>query len=390
MLNKVLVLSATSGNGHVKAAQAIEKAFLEKCCAAKVLHVDALEYASPFMRNLYAKTYLQMVNQAPTVLGWIYNETDEPWKAEGRRMAFDRLNTFPLARFINNYDPDLIVCTHFMPASIVSWLKAKGRITAPQAIVVTDFDFHAMWMCRNYEHYFTALDETREHLIQLGAEPNRVSVTGIPIDPVFAQHKDAKAMRAKHGLSQDKAVIMLSAGGFGVGRMQDILSGLEMMDTPAQVLALCGKNIKLKKDVAAFAAAHNGRSNVEFVPVGFTNEMDEYMAASDLLIGKPGGLTTSEALAKGLVMVIVNPIPGQEERNSDHLLEEGASIRCNNLPALAYKVDRLLADPKRLAAMRENVARLAHPQAANDIVDVLIKQHNSNVVPLRTSKKTWS
>ncbi len=390
MLNKVLVLSATSGNGHVRAAQAIEKAFIEKGGAKEVLHVDALEYASPFMRNLYAKTYLQMVNQAPTVLGWIYDETDEPWKAERRRMAFDRINTFPLARFIDNYDPDLIVCTHFMPASIVSWLKAKGRITTPQAIVVTDFDLHAMWMCRNYEHYFTALDETREHLIQLGAEPHRVSVTGIAIDPVFAQHKDAKEMRAKHGLSQDKAVIMLSAGGFGVGRMQDILNGLENMETPTQVLAMCGKNDKLKKEVADFAAGHKGKSNVEFVPVGFTNEMDEYMAASDLLIGKPGGLTTSEALAKGLVMVIVNPIPGQEERNSDHLLEEGAAIRCNNLPALSYKVDRLLAEPKRLAAIKQNVARLARPQAASHIVDILIKEHDSNVIPLRTSKRSWS
>jgi processive 1,2-diacylglycerol beta-glucosyltransferase len=372
MLNKVLILSATSGNGHIRAAQAIEKALLASGEAREVLHVDALKYASPLMRGLYAKTYLRMVNTAPTLLGWIYDETDRPWHLENRRLAFDRINTLPLARFIENYDADMIVCTHFMPASIVSWLKAKKRINTPHAVVVTDLDLHAMWMCRKYEHYFTAIEETREHLIQLGTEPARISVTGIPIDPIFAQHKDKSEMRAKLGLAQDKAVIMLSAGGFGVGRMSEILSGLGDMEHPAQVLAMCGKNARLIRDVERIARETNGRGNVEIIPVGFTDAMDEYMSAADLLVGKPGGLTTSEALAKNLVMVIVNPIPGQEERNSDHLLEEGAAIRCNNLPALAFKIDRLLEDPVRFAAMQANVQRIARPDAASHIAEQLL------------------
>lgn len=374
MLNKVLILSATSGNGHVRAGQALEKAFRETGVAREVLHVDALRYASPLMRGLYDKTYLRMVNNAPTLLGWIYDETDVPWHAERRRLAFDRVNTFPLARFINNYNPDLIVCTHFMPASVVSWLKAKKRIAAPQAVVVTDMDMHAMWMCRHYDHYFTAMDETREHLIKLGADADRISVTGIPIDPIFAQTKDKAQMRSKLGLAQDKAVIMLSAGGFGVGRMHEILHSLGELKTPTQVLAMCGKNQRLLREVQQLST-----STVEIIPVGFTDAMDEYMSAADILVGKPGGLTTSEALAKGLIMVIVNPIPGQEERNSDHLLEEGAAIRCNNLPALAFKIDRLLGDPDRLQAMHANVKRIARPNAAQEIVSVLTQKRASTI-----------
>jgi processive 1,2-diacylglycerol beta-glucosyltransferase len=135
-----------------------------------------------------------------------------------------------------------------------------------------------------------------------------------------------------------------------------------------QIVVICGKNADLQKRMAKVAlGAQLGRNPVHVV--GFTTEMDEYMAASDLLVGKPGGLTTSEALARGLVMVVVNPIPGQEERNSDHLLEEGAAIRCNNLPVLAYKIDRLLDEPDRLARLQANVKRIARPRAAFEIVE---------------------
>lgn len=372
MSRRILILSATSGNGHVRAGEALAKAFKAKDPAAEVLHADALNYASPLMRNLYAKTYINMVNQAPTLLGWLYDETDVPWRGEQRRTAFDRINTLPLMRFINKCNPDLIVCTHFLPATIVSWLKGRGRISARHAIVVTDMDVHAMWLCRYYDHYFTAIEEARQHLVKLGGRADKITVSGIPIDPQFARPIDKQVARKALGLNADAPVILLSAGGFGVGRMHEILDQLAEMEHPAQVLAMCGKNEKLKDEVSELAARLNARTNINVIPVGFTDAMHDYMSAADLLVGKPGGLTTSEALAKGLIMVVVNPIPGQEERNSDHLLEEGAAIRCNNLPALAYKIDRLLDDPARMQAMRANVARLARPHAAEEIAATLL------------------
>jgi processive 1,2-diacylglycerol beta-glucosyltransferase len=371
MTKRILILSATSGNGHVRAGDALRKAFLEKYPGAEVQHIDALQYASPLLRSLYAKTYIRMVNQAPTLLGWIYDETDQPWRAERGRIAFDRVNTFPLARFITNYNPDLIVCTHFLPASIVSWLKARQRISTPHAVVVTDFDAHAMWLCRRVDYYFCAMEETRQLLIKLGAREDRVHVTGIPIDPAFALQKNKREARKRLGLAEDKCTIMLSAGGFGVGPMQDILNGLAEMQHPAQVLAMCGKNQKLRNQIEDFANSLTHYSHIDVIPVGYTDAMDDYMSASDFLVGKPGGLTTSEALAKGLLMVIVNPIPGQEERNADHLLEEGAAIRCNNLPALSYKIDRLLDSPARMEAMRANVTLLSRPRAAEHIAEIL-------------------
>lgn len=368
MINRVLLLSASAGAGHVRAAQALEKAFAHSGVARDVRHVDTLEYTNKVFRKLYAEMYIEMVNSAPEVLGWLYDSLDTPWRRERRRLLLDRLNTRPFRKMVRAYAPDVIVCTHFLPAEIVSWLKAKGKLDCPQAIVVTDFDVHAMWLCHHYEHYFVALDETKVHLEKLGIPEEKVSVTGIPIDPLFAEPKDRAALCAKHGIDPSRTTILMSAGGFGVGPVEHLLRSLVEVRHPVQIVAICGKNEELHTRLSKVAAKLRPDSNPVKV-VGFTKEMDEYMAVAELIVGKPGGLTTSESLARGLVMVIVNPIPGQEERNSDHLLEEGAAIRCNNLPVLAHKIDRLLEDRKRFAAMKSAVKRLAHPRAAFDVVE---------------------
>jgi processive 1,2-diacylglycerol beta-glucosyltransferase len=377
MFNKVLILSTSAGAGHVRAADALQKAFTELGAAREVLHVDALDYTNKVFRHLYSKAYLDMVNRMPEAMGWLYDHLDKPWKNERRRLALDALNTRPLVKLLRDYKPDLAVCTHFLPSEILSWLKAKERVRCPQAVVVTDFDVHAMWLCRHYEQYFVALEETRVHMEKLGIEKDKLTVSGIPIDPVFASAKDKREMRLRHGLAPYTTTILVSAGGFGVGRVEDLFSCLCELEHEVQVVILCGRNEELKKRLDKLAAKRPAGSRVSFRNLGFTTQVDELMSASDILMGKPGGLTTSEALSKGLVFVIVNPIPGQEERNSDHLLEEGVAIRCNNLPALTYKVDTLLADPARFARMQANSQRLGRPSSAYTVVKRLVELHNS-------------
>src|SRR5205085_4676381 len=156
-----------------------------------------------------------------------------------RRLALDRLNTRPFVKLLKQYQPEIIVCTHFLPAEIISWLKAKERLHSPQAIIVTDYDVHAMWLCHHYEQYFVALDETRVHLEKLGIPADKITVSGIPIDPVFAGAFDKRAMRDKHGLAQDKTAILISAGGFGVGAIQQLVASLVDLEHPAQIVAIC-------------------------------------------------------------------------------------------------------------------------------------------------------
>jgi processive 1,2-diacylglycerol beta-glucosyltransferase len=376
MVKKILLLSASAGAGHIRAAQAIEKAFAEIGEATverrEVQHLDILNYTNKVFRHLYSKAYIDLVNKMPEVPGWFYDKLDKPWKNERRRLALDKLNTRPLVKLLREYHPDLIVCTHFLPAEIVSWLKAKERLSSRQVIIVTDFDVHAMWLVHHYEHYFVAIDEARVYLEALGIPPEKITVSGIPIDPVFGRLKDKQEMRAKHGLAPDRTTILLSAGGLGVGSVDALIAAMMPLKHRAQIVAICGRNEELKQRLAQQAARLKEDATVTVKPFGYTNEMDELMTASDIVLGKPGGLTTSEALAKGLAFVIVNPIPGQEERNSDHLLEAGVGIRSNNLPTLAYKLDRLLSDPDRLATMQANSRRMGHPNAAKEIVEQII------------------
>ena len=371
MFKKVLILSASVGAGHLRAAEALEKEFKRQDAATEIKNIDVLNYTNPLFRRLYGKAYLDMVNKMPEILGWMYDSFDKPWENERRRLALDRLNTLPFIKLLKEEKPDIAVCTHFLPAEIISWLKAKEKIACPQAIVVTDFDAHALWLCHHYEQYFVALDETKVHLEKLGIPADKITVSGIPIDSIFSEKKDKSAIREKYGLEKDKLTILVSAGGFGVGKIEHLLIALADLQTPSQIIAICGRNEELKTKLEKLAVEKLNNEKVTFRPIGFTKEMDEYMSASDLIVGKPGGLTTSEALAKGLIFCIVNPIPGQEERNSDHLLEQGCAIKCNNLPTLAYKIDELAKNAKRFEQMKQNVLSFGKPKSAEAIVKKL-------------------
>ena len=164
MLGRVLVLSASAGAGHLRAAEAIEKAIRLRGLASEVQHLDVLKYTNKVFRHLYSKAYIDLVNQAPEVLGWLYDHLDDPTKNDPIRLAFDRLNANPFIRFLKRYQPDVAICTHFLPSGIISSLKAEEKVKVLNAVVVTDFDVHAMWLCHHVEQYFVALEETKVHL----------------------------------------------------------------------------------------------------------------------------------------------------------------------------------------------------------------------------------
>ncbi len=367
---RVLLLSASSGAGHVRAAQALEKAFAARGDCA-VQHIDAIEYVSKLFQRAYDKTYISMVRRAPELMGVLYDRTDQPWQHPRRRLALDRLNSQPMIRMLKHVQPDLCVATHFLPAEIIAWLIAKKKLNAKNAIVVTDYDVHAMWLCRTVSRYYVAIPEAAEYLAGIGVPREILRVTGIPIDPLFAVPLDRAAARTALNLDPKSPVPLLSAGGYGVGPLEQLVRDLLSLQKPWQLVAIAGKSEKMKKRLDEIARAAGTLPNgfARLVPVGFTTQMDQYMAAADLLVGKAGGLTTSEALARHLPMALIEPIPGQEFRNADHLLEAGAAIRCNNLPAAAWKIAQFLDNPSRMEKMRNAAALMARPTAAADIAE---------------------
>jgi processive 1,2-diacylglycerol beta-glucosyltransferase len=368
MKKRVLIISTSAGTGHVRAAQALEKEFAGDPRVGEVIHEDALKFTNKLFRDFYSTLYMKLVRSAPDVLGWVYKASDEPWKGETARLQLDRLNTLKLIRFIEEFDPHLTVCTHFMPAGIISHLQEKDRLRTHHSIVVTDFDCHAMWLSRTFHRYFVALDETKAHLEALGLPPERITVSGIPIDPIFSAPVDREKTRISYGLQPEKTTLLLSAGALGVGPTELVVKRLKQLRNDVQTIVVCGKSEEVRARVTQAVRGLRGKFRV----LGYSDRMHELMHISDLFIGKPGGLTTSEALACGLPMAIFSPIPGQEERNADHLLEEGAGIRCNELTTLPFKIDRLLDNPGRFAAMREAARALGRPRAARTVVQTLL------------------
>jgi processive 1,2-diacylglycerol beta-glucosyltransferase len=367
---RVLLLSATSGAGHVRAAQALEKSFLARGDCA-VEHIDALQHVSKFFQRVYDKAYISMVRRAPELMGLLYDRTDQPWLHPRRRLTLDRLNTGPMIRLLKRVQPDLCVATHFLPAEIIAWLIAKRKLRAHNAIVVTDYDVHAMWLCRTVDRYYLAIEEAAQYLAGIGVPKDKLCITGIPIDPLFAKPVNKSEARKHLGLDAGATMVLISAGGYGIGPVQQLVKDLLALERPWQIVAIAGKSEKTRKHLEELAKT-GGKlpsGSPRLCPVGFTTEMDKYMAAADLMVGKAGGLTTSEALARGLPMALIEPIPGQEERNADHLLEAGAAIRCNNLPAAAWKISALLDDAARLEKMRYAAKSLGRPRAAADIAE---------------------
>jgi len=369
--HKVLILSTSAGTGHLRAAAALEKVCRNHPGVDQVAHVDALAFTNKLFRDFYSKLYLKLVEDAPTLLGWWYQRSDEPWKTDRMRFLLDRLNTGPLIRLLSDLQPDITICTHFMPAEIISHLITRKKIRAKLSIVVTDYDFHAMWLSRAFHRYFVALDETKAYLSTLGLPAGRITVSGIPVDPAFAQNTDKPALRKLMQLRPDRPVILVSAGALGVNPAEQVVRSLRSLSCRAQVAVICGKNPEAKERVEA--ELRRGKpGKAEFRVLGYVDDMPAWMGAADVLVSKPGGMTSAEAMASGLPMAIYDPIPGQEERNSDQLLEKGVAIKCNEISILGYKVDRLLSDPARLKSMQTAARRMGRPNAAETVVHTLL------------------
>jgi processive 1,2-diacylglycerol beta-glucosyltransferase len=364
MSKRILVLSASVGAGHLRAAQAVELALRELDPAATVANVDVLTLTNAAFRRVYGKAYLDLVNRAPHMLGYFYELLDRPVSARHKRDRLrylaEKLNLSPFLKYLRQHTWDVIVNTHFLPAEIIAHLRSKGRYATPQFTVTTDFETHRLWVNQPCDRYFTATEEGAKNLEHWGVPAGTIEVTGIPIHPVFSKPKSREQCLKNHGLQGDRPVVLQLSGGFGVGPIDQLLGKLLEVETALEIVVVAGRNEELRQRLAAVKppARHH------LVVVGFTDKMDELMTAADLVLSKPGGLTTSEALARGVALAVVNPIPGQESRNSDFLLENGAAVKINNLSTLPFKLNQVLADPARLAQLQRNAKRLGQPKAA--------------------------
>lgn len=370
---RILILPVKAGAGHLRAAQAIEQAFAEEHPEAEVLNLEALEYTNEAFRRAFTGAYETLAKELPSIWGYIYDTMEE--KNPNSRMKrvaqiFDNLNARPLWNKVKEFDPHAVVCTHYMPAEVLGAQRAKGALDAPVFVTLTDYDIHSMWIQPGVDTYFVATEEMAHALQSAGVDADKTCVAGIPILPVFsADYGDRAAMRQTLGLRPDARTLLVSAGGFGLGEVDKTVDVLADSLPETQFVAIAGRSEALHKALQAVADKYDGRVKA----FGFVDNMHELMAASDLAVTKCGGLTSSECLAMGLPMVIVRPIPGQEDRNADFLLENGVAVRANSNAHTIFKVKALMRDPERLERMSAAARAAAHPRAAYTIADTVMK-----------------
>lgn len=364
---KILLLSVSAGAGHQRAAEAIRATALQNFDELDVLHLDVMDFVTAGFRKVYTDFYIKLVNKAPTLWGYLYhvsNEAQPDGTMERLRRGIERLNTRPLLQAIAGFAPDVILCTHFLPAEMLSRQLHKERLHCPVWVQVTDFDLHRMWVHEHMAGYFAASEEVADRMRANGIPAERIHVTGIPVMPAFAQKLDRKACAAEFGLNPALQTFMLMGGGAGLGGLDKVAERLLTLQGDFQLIVLAGNNATALQALQKLAARYPSR----LLPLGFTDKVERLMACSDLVITKPGGLTTSECLAMNLPMIVNSPIPGQEERNADYLLEQGVALKAYDDISLAYRLNVLLQHPEKLHEMREKTKPLGRPLAASHVL----------------------
>ena len=357
---RILVLSASAGAGHNRAAEAIRESARAYCPGVDTEWVDTLKYTNKLFSKLYEQSYVWMASYSPSLWGILYKQAGK--NAEHKKITrlielHDRLTYRKLMEHVEEFKPDVAICTHFLPATV---LLAK-RVRIPVYVVITDFDAHQLWHLPKASGYFVASDEVKVQLSRFGYPPERIHTTGIPIHPVFSE----ESPRGPAG----KPELLFMSGGFGMGHMEEALERLLAIHVPFNLTVVAGRNESMKKKLEKIAG---GRAVVH----GFVNNVHELMGRSDLIITKAGGLTVSECLAKRLPMVLFSPIPGQEECNADYLLEHGCAVKARSLDVLDYKVLELLDNPARLDMMKRACGAIAHPAAGRDVLRRVLDENS--------------
>jgi processive 1,2-diacylglycerol beta-glucosyltransferase len=375
---RILIATVTAGAGHVAAAAALEEAWRAQHSLDVVERVDLVKFFSPLHRKVVSDGYVKLVERAPELWGMVFKKTDDP-KLAHRLNRIKRL--FPsnsrgrFERYLKHFKPDAVICTHYSPLETLGQMKTKrdakhseARNSGPFVIsVITDFEAHALWMNNCVDLYCVAAEETKARLVARGALAENIIATGIPISARFSGNSDHNSARKTLGVRDDMPIILVLSGGFGMGPVAEILRELDKVGQQFQTVVVTGRNEELRRELAAADRKHPTHV------LGFASNMHELMAVADLIITKPGGLTSSEALAMGKPLFILNPIPGQEAANSDFLLERGAAVKVNRVEDLPYRIQKLLGTP-RLAEMETAAKALGRPGAAKAICEEVLKR----------------
>lgn len=370
--SRILLLYATAGAGHRRAAEAVTERL--RAAGAQVLSLDVMAFAHPVFRSLYVGGGLRLITRLPRLYGLAYRATDQRLVnrlLRGPRLRTQQFSTPRLWQTLQAFQPDAVISTHFMASELCAGWRRSGELTAPLITVVTDFEPHYMWQHGGTDLYCVPTVEAADRLAHDGLDRTRVAITGIPIDPAFAQRPDRAAARDRVQLARDRRMVIIMGGGLGVGRLDQLAQHLIAQPLDAQVVFITGQNRALRRRLRAM--------NADWIVRGLVDNMPDWLAAADVALSKTGGLAASELLAAGVPTIVPLTLSGHEAANAAYFASTGAAVIAPSADRAVAEARRILSNHDLRQGMIAAAQRAAKPAAAAEVAQLALSVAQSSI-----------
>ena len=365
---RIILMYISEVSGHHSATLAVEKALKSLSPQAEILNINAFKYTNPISEKIINRIYMGVIKATPKVWDYLYDNPKVAASLSKIKDAIHRFNTPKLKGLFDKFKPDVVVCAQAFPCGMVSDYKKTYASSPPLVAILTDYIPHSYWVYDNVDYYITPSREVSDRLAQKNIVHGKIKVLGIPFDHDFNVVIDKNKVMHKLHLDPKLPVILIMGGGQGLGPIKGIIRRLDHSKNAFQMLVVCGSNKRLynsmKRKVKKYKKA--------VFAFGFINNIHEMMGIADIIITKPGGITTAEALAKKIPMVIVRPIPGQEASNTAYLTKKKAAVEVDKVADIRGVIENLLDNPAKLKALSAAAAEIAKPDASMDIARLLL------------------
>ena len=356
-------------SGHHSATIAIEKAIKILEPDAEVMNINGFKYTNPISERVVNSLYMGVIKRTPQLWDYLYDNPEVAKKIASLKEMVHGFNSPKLKGLFDRFKPDAVACTQAFPCGMAADFKKTYGSDIPLVAVLTDYIPHSYWVYDTIDYYIAPAEEVKQQLVKKGVAAEKIKTLGIPFDPKFSQAVDKDALKARLGLSAMLPTLLIMGGGQGLGPIKKVVKSLEKVEKGFQEIIVAGSNKKIYNSLKRKVKKYKKK----ILLFGYMQNIHELMSIADIIITKPGGVTTAEALSKNLPMIIIQPLPGQEAHNTAYLMEKGAAIKIDNPEDISFILEGLLRDKNKLIRMRESTARFSKPNASLDIARLLLK-----------------
>lgn len=369
---RIILMYISDVSGHHSATLAIEKAIKTLEPDTEVLNLNAFNYTNPVSEKIVNRIYMGLIKRAPKIWDYLYDNPSIVRKVESIKKNIHKLNSPKFKNLFDKFKPDAVACSQAFPCGMVADYKSTYNAQVPLVAVLTDFVPHSYWLYEKVNFYISPSEDVSDKLVKKGIDAGKVKSFGIPFDPAFNKPQERNKLLAKFGLEKSAPVILIMGGGQGLGPIKTIVKSLEKVKEDIQEIIVTGTNKKLYKSLKRRVKKYKKK----IIVLSYVNNIDELMDVANIIISKPGGVTTAEVLAKKIPMVIVKPLPGQEANNTNYLTEKGAAIKVEDPQKINLVIDELLVDCKKLSSLSSSAEAISKPNASFDIARLLLDLAN--------------